>query len=139
MFAKFSSERLAPRATASEPGVTLFCIPHAGGGASAFRTWQQALAPSVTVKVLQLRGRESRLREPPLLQLEEVLVDLYRAVAPETARPFALFGHSMGALLAFELSHMLRRDAGRKPIHVFISACRAPHLAQLTVPCSSLS
>jgi medium-chain acyl-[acyl-carrier-protein] hydrolase len=122
----------------SEPGLTLFCIPHAGGGASVFRNWVDALAPLVTVKILQLRGREGRFREPPLTQLEDVLADLYRVVAPHTARPFAFLGHSMGALLAFELSHMLRRGTGRKPVHLFVSACRAPHYSQVDKPCSAL-
>jgi medium-chain acyl-[acyl-carrier-protein] hydrolase len=124
--------------TPFDPRITLFCIPHAGGGASAYRYWMDALAPGVAVKVLQLRGRESRFREPPLTELDDVLVDLYRAVAPDTARPFAFFGHSMGALLAFELSHMLRRDTGREPAHLFVSACRAPHHSQISEPCSAL-
>src|SRR5271167_3350725 len=64
----------------SEYAITLFCIPHAGGGASAYRNWAAGLAPQVVVKVLQLRGRESRFREPPLTELRDVLADLYRAV-----------------------------------------------------------
>lgn len=122
----------------SDPRITLFCIPHAGGGASAYRNWTGALAPWVVVKVLQLRGRESRFREPPLTELDDVLIDLYRTVAPDTVRPFAFFGHSMGALLGFELSQMLRRGTGRKPVHLFVSACRAPHHSQVAEPCSAL-
>jgi medium-chain acyl-[acyl-carrier-protein] hydrolase len=123
---------------ASEPRITLFCIPHAGGGASAYRNWASALGPQIAVRVLQLPGRESRFREPVLTELDTVLADLFRAVAPDTARPFALFGHSMGALLAFELSQMLRNDIGRAPAHLFVSACRAPHCPQIAEPCSTL-
>ena len=123
---------------ASEPRITLFCIPHAGGGASAYRNWASALGPQIAVRVLQLPGRESRFREPVLTELDTVLADLFRAVAPDTARPFALLGHSMGALLAFELSQMLRNDIGRAPAHLFVSACRAPHCPQIAEPCSTL-
>jgi surfactin synthase thioesterase subunit len=118
--------------------MTLFCLPHAGGGASAFRLWANALAPQVAVKVLQLPGRESRLRERPLTELDAVLAELYHAVAPDTVRPYGFFGHSMGALLGFELAHMLRRETGRAPAHLFVSACRAPHHAQIDPPCSNL-
>jgi len=128
----------APAAGAIAPRTTLFCIPHAGGGVSAFRNWAAALAPWVDVKVVQLPGRESRFREPPLHELGDVLGDLYRSVAPAAVGPFALFGHSMGALLAYELCHMLRKDAGREPVHLFVSACRAPHIAPIDKPCSGL-
>jgi medium-chain acyl-[acyl-carrier-protein] hydrolase len=123
---------------ASEPAVTLFCIPHAGGGASAYRNWGDALAPGISVGVLQLPGRESRFREPPLSELDDVLADLWRVMAPQIAGPFALFGHSMGALLAFELCHMLRRERGRQPARLFVSACRAPQLAQLATSVAAL-
>jgi medium-chain acyl-[acyl-carrier-protein] hydrolase len=122
----------------SEPRITLFCIPHAGGGASAYRNWANALSPQIAVKVLQLPGREGRFREPVLTELDAVLDDLLRAVVPDTAWPFAFLGHSMGALLAFELSQRLRDDTGREPTHLFVSACRAPHLPQVAEPCSSL-
>jgi medium-chain acyl-[acyl-carrier-protein] hydrolase len=125
------------RNTPAQPQITLFCIPHAGGGASAYRNWAQALAPQVGVKVLQSRGRESRFREPPLTELEDVLEDLYRFVEPDTTGPFAFLGHSMGALLTFELAHRLRTKTGRLPVHLFISACRAPNRVQLDTPCSS--
>jgi surfactin synthase thioesterase subunit len=137
-------ERLAPdrvrppNLAPSTHRVRLFCIPHAGGGASAYRTWAQALARDVDVSVLQLPGRESRFRENPLADLDSVLADLFRVVAPETTRPFSFFGHSMGGLLAFELSHMIRRRTGREPVHLFVSACRAPNRAQLDAPCVTL-
>jgi medium-chain acyl-[acyl-carrier-protein] hydrolase len=125
-------------AGADGPRTTLFCIPHAGGGVSAFRNWAASLAPHVDVKVVQLPGRESRFREPPLHELGDVLGDLQRSVAPAAGGPFAFFGHSMGGLLAYELCHMLRRDTGREPVHLFVSACRAPHIAPIDQPCSAL-
>ncbi|HVY14527.1 MAG TPA: alpha/beta fold hydrolase [Rhodopila sp.] len=124
--------------TVAQRPVKLFCIPHAGGGASAYRGWADALAPHVAVQILQLRGRESRFREPPQTELEDVLADLLDVVAPEARHPFALFGHSMGGLLAFELAHRLRRLTGRTPVHLFVSACRAPNRAQIAEPISTL-
>lgn len=125
------------RLARAQSPITLFCIPHAGGGASAYRNWAQALAPHVAVKLVQSRGRESRLREPPLTELATVLEDLYRFVEPEATRPFAFLGHSMGALLSLELAHKLRSETGRVPVHLFISACRGPSLAQLDTHCSA--
>ena len=124
--------------SSSTTRVTLFCIPHAGGGASAYRNWASALAPRIGVKVLELPGREGRFREAVLTELDAVLNDLFRTVAADTTRPFAFFGHSMGALLAFELSQSLRNQTGREPVHLFVSACRAPHLSQVAEPCSTL-
>ena len=138
MLANIGTAVRAKQATGSGRPLVLFCIPHAGGGASAFRGWQAALAPLVRVQVLQLPGREGRFREPPLLDLQDVLRDLQHAAAPNLSEPFALFGHSMGALLAFELTHLFR-DAGREPAHLFVSACRAPQFPQLETPCCSLS
>lgn len=122
----------------SEPGLTLFCIPHAGGGESVYRYWTSDLAPEAIVKRLQLPGRESRFGEPVLTTLDAALADLFRAAERDISRPFALFGHSMGALLAFELAHKLRENTAREPVHFFVSACRAPHFPPLAVPCSDL-
>jgi len=121
-----------------ESRLTLFCIPHAGGGSSIYRDWASELAPEVNVKRLQLPGREARFSEPPLTTLDAALADLLRAARPETSRPFALFGHSMGALLAFELAYRLREITARDPVHFFVSACRAPHFPPLPAPCSHL-
>ena len=115
--------------------VPLLCIPHAGGGASAYRRWTAALAPAVDVRILQLAGRESRFRERPSDDLATVVDDLCASVP---AAPFALFGHSMGAVLAFEVAHTVRERTGREPLHLFVSACRAPHEPQVEHPLSHL-
>jgi medium-chain acyl-[acyl-carrier-protein] hydrolase len=117
--------------------LTLFCIPHAGGGASAYRGWAEALAPHVAVKVLQLPGRESRFREPTIATLAQASNDLHRQMGTIGGRPFALFGHSMGGILAFELAHRLR-DSGSEPAHLFVSASSPPDRAQVETPISHL-
>ncbi|NTX54583.1 thioesterase II family protein, partial [Myxococcus sp. CA039A] len=88
--------------------VRVFCLPHAGGSASLFRTWQAELGQDIEVCPVQLPGRENRLREPPLRELPRVVDFLVDVVARHGDKPFALFGHSMGALLAYELTRALR-------------------------------
>ncbi|RKH58573.1 thioesterase II family protein [Corallococcus llansteffanensis] len=110
----------------------LFCLPHAGGSASLFRTWQAELGTDIEVCPLQLPGRESRLNEPPLRDLRPLVEALADAVARHADRPFALFGHSMGALLAFELSRALRSRGLSGPVHLFVASYRAPHTLAAT-------
>jgi surfactin synthase thioesterase subunit len=109
----------------------LICIPHAGAGASAYRRWADALLPRIDVRVVQLAGREARFREPALDDINAVVADLWNAVKCETDWPFALFGHSFGGLLAFELAHEIRRRTGREPVRLFVSASAAPQARQV--------
>ena len=106
----------------------LFCFPFGGGGASIFRKWGTKLPKSVEVCAIQLPGREDRLLEPPFQQIQPLVETLAEAVFIDRERPFVFFGHSMGALIAFELSRQLRRLEGRQPDHLFVSGRRAPHL-----------
>jgi surfactin synthase thioesterase subunit len=108
--------------------VRLFCFSYAGGGASVFRTWNEGLPPDVDVWAAQLPGRETRVAEPPLRRMPALVDELYDAITEHLDRPYMLFGHSMGALVAFELARRLR-DAGRpEPLHLFLAAFRAPQL-----------
>jgi medium-chain acyl-[acyl-carrier-protein] hydrolase len=108
--------------------VRLFCFPYAGGSALTFRRWPDALSPVVEVCAVQLPGRGSRIREPPFTDAR-VLVEAFLPVMERYMdKPFAFFGHSMGGVIAFELSRRLRRACGVEPCHLFISARRAPHL-----------
>lgn len=106
----------------------LFCFPFAGGGAATYRSWYERLAPRVEVMPVELPGRASRFQEKPFRQLEPLLESLAAGLAPELDRPFAFFGHSMGALIAFELTRWLRRSGGPLPQRLFVSARRAPQL-----------
>jgi medium-chain acyl-[acyl-carrier-protein] hydrolase len=81
----------------------------------------------VEVCAVQLPAREDRLREPALGGVEQVIEHLAEAVAPRLDRPLALFGHSMGGMLAFELVRALR-ERGAEPVALFVSGSRAPHL-----------
>jgi medium-chain acyl-[acyl-carrier-protein] hydrolase len=114
-----------------EPNVRLrlFCVPHAGGGTSSFRGWARSFAPGVQLVPVQLPGRESRVEEPPFVRLAPLVSALTEAIAPYVHAPFALFGHSMGALVCFELARYLRRAYGVAPVHLFVSGAPAPQLS----------
>lgn len=104
----------------------LFCFPHAGGAASLFRLWHTGLPACVEVCGVQLPGREARWREEVVTDAGALLDLLVPVIAPLFDVPFALFGHSMGALLAFELTRELRRRRMPAPVHLFASGRRAP-------------
>lgn len=106
----------------------LFCFPYAGGGASIFRGWAAALPPAVEVYPVQLPGRENRLRERPFTQISPLVEALADALRPYLDRPFAFWGHSMGALISLELARQLRREKGPDPVHLFVSAYSAPQI-----------
>lgn len=113
------------------PGASLrmFCFPYAGGGASVYYNWLRALPPSVEVCPVQLPGREHRLCETPFTQLPDMVGAVRDIITPSLDKPFALYGHSMGGLVAYELARLLRREGGPQPQRLFVSGCRAPHLA----------
>jgi len=106
--------------------VRLFCFPYAGGGDSIFRSWQQILSDTIEVCPVQLPGRGSRITEPPCTEINELIRLAGQALAPHLDKPFALFGHSMGALIGFELAHHLRREYSAQPVHLFASGRCSP-------------
>ncbi|CAB3754988.1 MULTISPECIES: thioesterase II family protein [Burkholderia] len=108
---------------------TLFCLPFAGGSSAVFNPWR-ALAPAgVHVAPLAVPGRGAQWREPLLSQWAPLVDRLLDQVAPHVFSRYALFGHSMGALLAFELAHRLRACGLPAPALVVVSACRPPRSA----------
>lgn len=106
----------------------LFCFAYAGGTAALFRPWADALTTEVEVCGIQLPGREQRLAEKPYNRMEVLIQALAEAIYPYLDRPFAFYGHSMGALVSFELARQLRRKFDRHPMRLFVAAHRAPHL-----------
>jgi medium-chain acyl-[acyl-carrier-protein] hydrolase len=122
----------APWVISADPrpdaGHRLFCVPHAGAGPSVFREWPASVPPSIEVCAVHLPGREGRLLEPPCAALTALVEQLDHAIRPWLDRPFALFGHSMGALIAFELARRLRVRGDQAPTRLFVSAHRAPEL-----------
>ncbi|OLT15424.1 hypothetical protein BJF78_01535 [Pseudonocardia sp. CNS-139] len=120
------------RGAAGGAAPTLVLLPHAGGGAGSFRRWVDLLAPQVAPVRVQLPGREDRAGEPPLHRVEDIVAGLAPQLLASVRGPFALYGHSMGALVAFELARTLDA-AGRAPLHLFVSG-RGP--APAHPPCA---
>jgi medium-chain acyl-[acyl-carrier-protein] hydrolase len=129
---------LVPIAGSPEARLTLLCFPYAGGGASLFRAWPALLPAAVQVVGVQPPGRESRLLEPAFDALDPLLDALVAAVEPAVGGRFALFGHSLGALVAYELGRRMRRDLGVEPEWLFVAGFRAPHLAPRLPPLHEL-
>jgi len=109
-----------------ETRLRLFCFPHAGGGASSFHGWGDLLPKTVSVRPVRLPGRESRTVEPPLGTMAALVEALGEAIQPCLDQPFAFFGHSMGAAVAFELARRLRGRSQPLPRCLFVSGARAP-------------
>lgn len=105
----------------------LFCLPYAGGGGSIFRQWPPRLAGLAEVCPILLPGREARFREPAHTRMEPLVAALEQGIAPHLDKPFAFFGHSMGALIAFDLCRRLQQGRGVSPVCLFVSGSRPPH------------
>jgi surfactin synthase thioesterase subunit len=112
----------------------LFCVPYAGGAANIYRRWTESLGAIVEVWAIELPGRGSRLRERPFTTLPDLVQNLGPAFRPYQDKPFAFFGHSMGAIISFELARYLRRERLRNPLHLFVSGCRALQLPDSRPP-----
>ena len=106
----------------------LFCFSYAGGGASIYRSWLPMLLPEVELCSVQLPGREERIQDPPFTQIPFLIENMTQAIRPYLTKPFIFFGHSMGALVSFELTRSLRKQQIILPLHIFASAHRAPQI-----------
>ncbi|GAB2935035.1 hypothetical protein GCM10027280_23650 [Micromonospora polyrhachis] len=115
-----------PRSTAR---TQLFCLPYAGAGASAFRGWQDEIGPEVEVLPVQLPGREHRIMEDPRFTIAEVA----SAIAERADRPYAIYGHSMGGRVGFEVVRELRRAGRRLPNKLYVGGARAPHVDSVSL------
>lgn len=104
----------------------LFCVPHAGAGASSFRDWPGHLPPHVAVCPVQPPGREARFREAPYTHIAPLVTSMLEGLAPHLNRPFALYGHSVGALVVFEFARAVRAAGLPPPVHLFVSGRPAP-------------
>ncbi|GAB3213719.1 thioesterase II family protein [Marinactinospora thermotolerans] len=111
-----------------EPGarLRLVCLPHAGGGANAYRSWAALLPSAVDLVCAQYPGREDRLGEEPVDDMATLVAALADGLAPLLDRPYALFGHSMGSAVAYELARELRARGHAEPRRLFASGRMAP-------------
>jgi medium-chain acyl-[acyl-carrier-protein] hydrolase len=114
--------------TNREARMRLFCFPYSGASSSLYSKWKSAFPKEIAVLPVELPGRGMRFTEQPFTRIEPLVGAIAMALMPLLGRPFALFGHSMGALAAFELARYLQRNHGIHPAHLFVSGHGAPHL-----------
>jgi len=126
-----------PRPVA-RPRLRLFCFAHAGGSAATFHRWPAPLGDNVEVLAVELPGRGGRLREPPHRRMPDLIAALLPAVTARLDVPYVVFGHSLGAAVAFELVRALRRAGAPEPAHLVVSARYAPHLPRTAPPIHAL-
>jgi medium-chain acyl-[acyl-carrier-protein] hydrolase len=110
--------------------VRVFCLPYAGGGASVFRGWNEALQKDVELVALQPPGRERRILEPPFKKLPALLDALEPVLAPLLDKPFVLFGYSMGTRIALALAQRWQARGAPLPVGMVLAASNAPHLTR---------
>lgn len=108
--------------------VRLFCLPYAGGSAAIYRAWVGAAPPEIELVPIELPGRGRRFAEPAYTRMHALVASLAQAIGPLAQQPFALFGHSMGALIGFELARWLQHSGPAMPVRLFVSGCSAPQL-----------
>lgn len=111
-----------------EARLRLFCFPYGGGAAGAFRAWQDYLPSSIEVCPVQIPGRENRLHEPCYTNLDLLVEATAQGLGRLLDKPFAFFGHSMGAMLGFELARYFRERQLAQPAFLFVSGRRPPHV-----------
>ncbi|MGI5348302.1 thioesterase II family protein [Streptomyces sp. CA-250714] len=116
---------IRPLNNVGNPASRVVCLPHSGGSAGSYSAWVSAMPPDVQLLAVQYPGRGDRLSQPPVGSIAEMSA----AVAAELLRfepvPYALFGHSLGALVAYETA-LTMRDSGFPPGHLFVSGSAAP-------------
>lgn len=122
----------------SQAEMRLFCFPYAGGGAQLFHDWPDALPATVEVCSIHLPGRGRRLLESPFTDMRPLIQAIGRALLPYLDKPFAFFGHSMGALISFEVIRHLRKEGGVHPEYYFVSGHSAPQISGLHPPVNAL-
>lgn len=121
----YTSAWLIRRAAAQRP-FRLYCFAYAGGSAAAYRSWQAELDPRIELTAVQLPGRAERMCEAPIASLPELIGELARELRRDEGVPFAFFGHSVGALIAYELARHCQRHRLPLPCHLFVSGTSAP-------------
>jgi medium-chain acyl-[acyl-carrier-protein] hydrolase len=116
----------------------LFCFPYAGGNAQVYRNWQRDFPAEVSLSLAHLPGRGARIGEAPFRECRELVNALAEAITPQLPPVFAFWGHSMGALVTFELARELRRRGRPTPLALFVSGRGAPQIPDPSPPAFNL-
>ncbi|WP_234121292.1 thioesterase II family protein [Clostridium hydrogenum] len=108
--------------------IKLFCIPHAGGSAASYFKLRECIGDSMEVILIELAGRGKRYNDKFYDSIDEAVKDVYKSIKDDMDCEYAIFGHSMGSLIAYELVHYIKRLKGKLPINVFFSGRKAPNV-----------
>lgn len=108
------------------PLVKLFCLPYAGGSSALFNKWRIYFDKRIHVHPVELSGRGRRIYDPLYPSISEAVEDVYRIISPQLTQPWALYGHSLGALIAYELAVKISNTTYPPPSHLFVSGRGAP-------------
>lgn len=119
---------ISPRDRVSGTRIRLFCLPHAGSGATAYQSWKRELPSFVELCAIRLPGRETRLAESSFSDSVLLVREMADVLAEDCDMPYAIFGHSMGAILAYEFAQELRSRGLKQPLFLFLSGRVAAHL-----------
>ncbi|MEM1256293.1 MAG: alpha/beta fold hydrolase [Cyanobacteria bacterium P01_H01_bin.21] len=122
----------------SQPKLRLLCFAYAGGSAWMFRSWAKQLPDIVELSAIELPGRGKRMAEPALNRVSSIVENLGPELLPYLNIPYACFGHSLGALVAFEICRWLQNTTHISPFHLWVSASQAPHLPTTKSPMHTL-
>ncbi|MGB8840853.1 MAG: alpha/beta fold hydrolase [Aliidongia sp.] len=122
----------------SKCAVRVFCLPYAGGSALIYRGWQQLVPDWMHVCPIELPGRGTLFAEAPAHSLAELAREVSAVLLACEGHPFALFGHSMGALIAYEAARTLELAGSRSLVYLFLSGARPPFLSRNHEPISHL-
>ncbi|XP_016300013.1 S-acyl fatty acid synthase thioesterase, medium chain-like [Sinocyclocheilus anshuiensis] len=114
----------------------LICFPWAGGGSIHYARWAKTLNNSIEVYSVRLPGREGRAKEPFFQNMQEIVYEVICVILPQLKeKPFALFGHSFGAMTCFAFAEHVNKVYNLEPIHMFLSGASAPYSeARLQAP-----
>lgn len=134
---KFNSYITCPKPL-PQASARLFCFPYAGSTSLIFRTWAASLPKNIEICPVELPGRGTQMKSPPLTRMETLVKAIAPILFPHLDKPFAFFGHSMGGLLSFELARHLHKEYGKKPVQLCVSASRAPQIPSPKRPIHAL-
>lgn len=119
---------IARNKAVENPRARIFCIPFAGGTSAVFRAWQENFPADIEVCPLNLPGRGGRMREPSYRRMNDLLAGMADGITPFLDVPFAVLGHSLGALMAYELTAFLRRNGRPDPVRLFVCGARGAQI-----------
>jgi len=122
----------------SEADLRLFCLPYAGGSSHVYYPWQDKLSSDIEICAIQLPGRGIRFTETPYTDHKKMVIDLVDDMVEYLDKPYALFGHSMGALLAYEVAQEIKKRGLPQASHLFVSGRRAMHINNESQPIHDL-